>query len=474
LTTQLSAQTNYTLTNSAWNNPAGWTPSYPGTTVAAGNTITITGNCNIPSGVIVNVSCDVDIVHHGFSLFGTAEYHQLAGTLTLGPHTTVNNIWQGPINEIAAGATFVNEGEVRLGNSGVTNLDGEIIINGSIASNQFNSSGNNVVSNVTGNVSGTGGYNGANSGASTTFSGTVSPGEGGIGCLGFFPTVQTTTAVTNIEANGTTPCTEHDRITGVNGGDFAPAGTLNFTVNYTPVDGDAVHFYSNTNSMITGAYDAVNAPAGWAIEYNSPSNGNMSMVFDESTVGPPAVNVCATPAVNINPAAGGATLTDFGQTFHAGDCGPLTNIAVHTKFNSAQNNGIFQLYSGQSVDAADLLYEVAVTPSETTVGWEKIYYDLTGGTGNNVVVEGQEYTWRLDLGNTIPYGEVALLTGQAHYIQGNFATTNDFQFYFEFNNAPPPVPTMGEWALITFGLIIMSMGVITVRRREQNLIVKAA
>jgi hypothetical protein len=30
-----------------------------------------------------------------------------------------------------------------------------------------------------------------------------------------------------------------------------------------------------------------------------------------------------------------------------------------------------------------------------------------------------------------------------------------------------PVPTMGEWALIVFGLIIMSMGVITVKRREE-------
>lgn len=44
----------------------------------------------------------------------------------------------------------------------------------------------------------------------------------------------------------------------------------------------------------------------------------------------------------------------------------------------------------------------------------------------------------------------------------------------EVCGAAAPVPTMGEWALVTFGLIIMSMGVITVRRREQDLIVKAA
>lgn len=37
-----------------------------------------------------------------------------------------------------------------------------------------------------------------------------------------------------------------------------------------------------------------------------------------------------------------------------------------------------------------------------------------------------------------------------------------------------PVPTMGEWALITFGLIIMSMGVITVRRREEEMDLQAA
>ena len=33
---------------------------------------------------------------------------------------------------------------------------------------------------------------------------------------------------------------------------------------------------------------------------------------------------------------------------------------------------------------------------------------------------------------------------------------------------------MGEWALITFGLIIMSMGVITVRRREEEMDLQAA
>jgi hypothetical protein len=63
---------------------------------------------------------------------------------------------------------------------------------------------------------------------------------------------------------------------------------------------------------------------------------------------------------------------------------------------------------------------------------------------------------------------VLTLKGQA---QGDCSVVVD---NMEVCGAADPVPTMGEWALITFGLIIMSMGVITVRRREQDLIVKAA
>jgi len=76
------------------------------------------------------------------------------------------------------------------------------------------------------------------------------------------------------------------------------------------------------------------------------------------------------------------------------------------------------------------------------------------------------------------------VAAENNYFDGG-ATAGDFSGAVDYEpslsgapacagSTPTPVPTMGEWALIIFGLIIMSLGVVTVRRREELTNIQAA
>ena len=94
-----------------------------------------------------------------------------------------------------------------------------------------------------------------------------------------------------------------------------------------------------------------------------------------------------------------------------------------------------------------------------------------------MLTNGTVYAFNVSLDNVNSNSLGFHTAAPGDYTGGNICGPWDYDIVFSINNpedAVPPVPTMGEWALITFGLIIMSMGVITVRRREQDLIVKAA
>lgn len=85
----------------------------------------------------------------------------------------------------------------------------------------------------------------------------------------------TTNGSLDIEANGTTACTQYDRINVT--GTATLSGTLNFTVGYSPVNGDMITFINATS--VSGTFSSVNAPSGWYINYNLPANGNVTMSY---------------------------------------------------------------------------------------------------------------------------------------------------------------------------------------------------
>lgn len=90
-----------------------------------------------------------------------------------------------------------------------------------------------------------------------------------------------------------------------------------------------------------------------------------------------------------------------------------------------------------------------------------------------ILTNGQVYTFYIKDNTTF----TTYLTSNSEYEGGDFHMTAGcfalegvdlvFNYSMTDNTNTAAVPTMGEWALIIFGLIIMSMGVITVKRREE-------
>ena len=174
------------------------------------------------------------------------------------------------------------------------------------------------------------------------------------------------------------------------------------------------------------------------------------------------------------------TVPEFGQSFTA-SCGSgsmFTNLQVMRKGGANVINATLYLHSGESTDPSTVIYsQAAVINPYPGSGSEYHTTDipLGGGTGNLTFTDGDVYTFRIvsSSGNFVPAQKSGNVytTGKGYWPAGGFRTGEDFYFSIETGD---PVPTMGEWALITFGLIIMSMGVITVRRREEEMNLQAA
>ena len=254
--------------NDNWTTTANWTPSYPGTSIGAGNTVTI--NAVLLIDVPVDVSSDVN-VNAGVGILGGGSYLQQAGTLDLN-----SGLWTGGISTASGTTLIIDAGaEWRFGATDV--IDGDIVVDGLAQAFQ-----NNTSATFNGQISGTGNLAGVSATAAAIINGTINPGTSP-GCLAVNAIANNNAAVTNIEINGTTPCTEHDRITTTSGADYHPSGVLNLTVGYTPTDGDAITFVDASgpanNASIVGTYPTVNAPAGWTIAYNSPITGEITATY---------------------------------------------------------------------------------------------------------------------------------------------------------------------------------------------------
>ncbi|MCF8244246.1 MAG: BspA family leucine-rich repeat surface protein, partial [Saprospiraceae bacterium] len=122
------------------------------------------------------------------------------------------------------------------------------------------------------------------SGASSTITGslftnaadgTISPGASP-GCIAFGSGLTNNGTIT-IEVNGTTACSQFDRLTVT--GTATLGGTLDVTIGYSPTNGDVITFLDATS--ISGTFATVNPPlpSGWSLAYDSPNAGEVSLQF---------------------------------------------------------------------------------------------------------------------------------------------------------------------------------------------------
>lgn len=191
-----------------------------------------------------------------------------------------------------------------------------------------------------------------------------------------------------------------------------------------------------------------------------------------------ACNISQTTFINSNAMP---TISNHAQSF-SGACtepGTFSHLQINRKDFGART-GTLYIYNGESVDPANQVYTQPISLPAAPTGTPQYYnveIPIGGGTGDLSYTPGNVYTYRIaTVGNIIPttYNVGSSHPGGSAYWDGVFKSGSDFYFDITIEETVPPVPTMGEWALITFGLIIMSMGVITVRRREEDLIAQAA
>ena len=178
-------------------------------------------------------------------------------------------------------------------------------------------------------------------------------------------------------------------------------------------------------------------------------------------------------------ASGGTTNQDYyGQSFVATGCDALLSSFEFNRTGNSPVSGTVRVHAGQSVTNSPL-YTASVTIPAVASGFDWVSMDLSAG--NITLTEGNMYTVAFfpDAGN-IAYMNIfgGYAPGAMLYSTSGFGPSGSYDTAFRVNSASAgdgaAVPTMGEWALITFGLIMMSLGVVTLRRREQNAALQTA
>jgi Fe-S cluster assembly iron-binding protein IscA len=123
-------------------------------------------------------------------------------------------------------------------------------------------------------------YKGTGAISGTTFinNGTLAPGNSP-GCLTFGSGFVSSGTI-SIEVNGTTDdCTQFDKIIVSGGGADITGSTLHVSIGYTPTNNDQITFFDASASSLTGTFTTVHAPTGWAISYNAPSAGMITLTY---------------------------------------------------------------------------------------------------------------------------------------------------------------------------------------------------
>jgi hypothetical protein len=226
--------------------------------------------------------------------------------------------------------------------------------------------------------------------------GVVSPGNSP-GCLTYLSGFNNMGTM-NIEVNGTTACTQYDRIT-VTGGTTL-SGTLNATIGYPPTTGDQVSFIVATDAMpVSGTFTTVTAPSGWTVLYNNPSAGSVTLKYDPCASGPvhnitQATNYCTIQAAVAAANPGDVINVDAG-TYNVNQIIIDKKLEIHGAgaATTTIDGGDFLIVSAPGsepgtffINATDALSPVVIdgfkfiNPSKWQDGGDEIVSVASGGT----------------------------------------------------------------------------------------------
>jgi hypothetical protein len=238
---------------------SGGTFTYDGTSAFIYGTLTNDGTVTVNASKTLTINSGGTFTHNGTSasIYGTLSNN---GTVTVNASKTLT---------INSGGTFTHNG-TSAAISGTLDNNGMVTVNASKTLTQM--SGGTITHN--GTLKGEGTISTVSGSFSNPAAGTLSPGNSP-GCFNFSNGLSNSGTVV-IEVNGTTACTQFDRITVT--GTATLGGTLNVSIGYTPTNGDVITFLYATS--ISGTFSIVSAlPSGWSLAYDSPSAGKVSLQY---------------------------------------------------------------------------------------------------------------------------------------------------------------------------------------------------
>jgi hypothetical protein len=180
---------------------------------------------------------------------------------------------------------------------------------------------------------------------------------------------------------------------------------------------------------------------------------------------------------SINATIGGSLSANsqVGQTFMPCQTGEISSIAITHSNADLGSAGTYELYialepgSGSALPTtpvASVVLVAAPTPSQVLTFNLPTPFPVTKGT-----------SYRFAVTNTSGGFNIRMTT-PSDYSDGNtvnsfnlFSPTFDLDFEIQIQNATPslattPVPTLSQWGLLIFGLLIMNLSVFFVQRRE--------
>lgn len=318
ITIQVSATT-YTKTGYqySWTNTVGWSPSYPGTTINAGDTVIIPSNSRININAGTSITLNGVLIIEQFQGVNTAMYMYGDGAMTVGTTGKIickdyigmnnvsklevygsvdigNGLWETLYMEdssevmIHTGGQLWAEDSIYNGYAGSTatkiTVNGTLVNDGTLWNNGSIFGTGSIVttlSNLNGNITGAG-----------YVAPGLSPGELKVD----FDITLPAQGHLNMELGGHTPGTQYDVLGGT--GDKILNGTLNVSLygSFTPIAGD--EFTIVTGGQVTGTFSTVNYPTVSGISWQIYYNANNVKV---KAMGPSGLNEIDPAQLNIYP-----------------------------------------------------------------------------------------------------------------------------------------------------------------------------
>lgn len=108
----------------------------------------------------------------------------------------------------------------------------------------------------------------------------------------------------------------------------------------------------------------------------------------------------------------------------------------------------------------------------STPGWILTLFDADGnvlgsiGDGNTLIVNGAIQTFSFSAPDERNIASAQL---ENFYNSATMLTAPFIEWSFEFETLPVAIPTMSEWFLIILGLVLLSLGTLTIIRKQKTL-----